>query len=148
MLRRWLLRRGNGSILECFLGPITYCCRTVMEAEDKFTTFLDNEILSCEDKYAVFTFFRFDIAVLALSHVRQTETDTHSVFDITWPKSEGVVAKILTCLDVILVAVGPVELDLLTLIGNRIDIGLIDSLREEIALMVVPAEEAVEVVIN
>jgi hypothetical protein len=41
-----------------------------------------------------------------------------------------------------------VEFDLLALVGDGIDAGLVDALGEEIALGVVAAEEAVEVVVD
>ncbi len=64
------------------------------------------------------------------------------------PQAEGVVAQVLAGLDVVLVLVGPVQGDLFAFIGDGVDTGLVDALREEVALRVVPAEEAVQVVVD
>src|ERR1035437_3193906 len=45
---------------------------------------------------------------------------------------------------IILVVVGPVELDLLPFIGNRINAFFVTAEREEISLLVVASEKAVE----
>jgi len=45
--------------------------------------------------------------------------------------------------DVVLVVVGPVELDLLALVGDGVDALLVAAKQDEIALLVVPSEEVV-----
>ena len=50
--------------------------------------------------------------------------------------------QVLAGLYIILVRIGPMELDLLALAGDGVDAGFVDSPGEEIALGVVSAEEA------
>src|SRR5690606_15555960 len=64
------------------------------------------------------------VAVLALGRVHQPEVHAHRVLLVVRPQAEGVVAQVLAGLDVVLVSVGPVELDLLALVRNRVDTGL------------------------
>ncbi len=89
-----------------------------------------------------------DVAVLALGGVRQLEVDAHRVRFIFRAQAEGVVAEAFAGLDVVLVRVGPVELDLLALVGDGVDAGLVDALAEEVALRVVAAKETVEMVVD
>src|ERR1035441_860327 len=58
---------------------------------------------------------------------------------------EGVVAKVLAALDIILVVVGPMQLDFLPFVGNRIDAFLVSPKRQKIALVVVTAEEVKQI---
>jgi hypothetical protein len=74
--------------------------------------------------------------------------DAHGLGRIVGLQPEGVVAQIFTGLDVVLVTVGPVEFDLLALIRDRVDARPIDALGQKVALGIVAAEEAVEVVVD
>ena len=66
--------------------------------------------------------------MLALDGVRQPEVHPHGFLVVVRPQAEGIVAQVLIGFDVILVAVGPLELDLLALIGDGIDAWLVDAL--------------------
>ena len=57
--------------------------------------------------------------------------------------SEDVVTEVFAALDVILVVVGPVQLDFFPLVGNGVDAFLVPAQRDEVALVVVAAEEVV-----
>ena len=88
------------------------------------------------------------VAVLALGGIRQPEVHAHRLLVVVRPQAEGVVAQVLAGLDVVLVLVGPVERDLLALVGDGVDARLVDALGEEVALGVVAAEEAEQVVVD
>ena len=64
------------------------------------------------------------------------------------PQPESVVAQVLAGLDVVLVRVGPMELDLLAFIGDRVHAGLVDALAEEVPLGVVAPEEGIQVIVD
>jgi hypothetical protein len=72
--------------------------------------------------------------VLILSRVRQAELYAHRALLVLRPQPEGVIAQVLAALDVVLIAVSPVELDLLTLIRNGINSRFVDTLRKEVAI--------------
>ena len=72
----------------------------------------------------------------------------HRFLAVVRPQAESVVAKVLAGLDVVLVFVCPVERDLLALVGDGVDAGLVDSLGEEIAVGVIATEEAIEVIVD
>ena len=60
-----------------------------------------------------------------------------------------VVVEVLGGLDVVLVAVGPVEIDLLAVVGDGVPlIAAVAALRDEVAVLVVAAEKGVEVVVD
>ena len=86
--------------------------------------------------------------MLALGGVHQPEVHAHRLLVVVRPQAEGVVAQVLAGLDVVLVRVGPVELDLLALVGDGVDARLVDALGEEVALGVVAAEEAEQMVVD
>jgi hypothetical protein len=86
--------------------------------------------------------------VFTLGSVRQAEVHAHRLLVVLRPQAEGIVTQVLTGLDVVLVAVGPVELDLLALVWDSVDARLIDTFGEEVALRVITAEEAEQVVVD
>src|SRR3984957_10178008 len=55
-----------------------------------------------------------------IGSVYQPKMDAHRVCCIVRTESEGIVAKVLTGLDVILVPVGPIEFDLFAFIRDRV----------------------------
>ena len=138
-------------------GPVGERRRAVLEADDEFLTLLavllGDGVMACfsrhrQDEHAVLALVGLDVAVLALGGVRQPKVHAHRLLFVVRPQTEGVVAQVLACLDVILVLVGPVERDLLALIGDCVDTGLVDALGEKVALRVVASEEAEQVVVD
>ena len=86
--------------------------------------------------------------MLALGGVRQPEVHAHRLLVVVRLQPEGVVAQVLARLDVVLVLVGPVKRDFLALVGDGVNTRLIDALGEKVALRVVAAEEAEQVVVD
>ena len=86
--------------------------------------------------------------MLALGGVRQAKVHAQGLLIIIWPQTESVVAQVFAGLDVVVVLVGPVESDLLALVGDGVDARLVNALGEEVALGVVAAEEAIEMVVG
>src|SRR5579885_1759555 len=60
----------------------------------------------------------------------------------------GVIAQVLARFDVVLVVIGPVEFDLLALVGDGVNALLVATLGDEVAFAVVTAKEVVEVRVN
>ena len=145
-----LLRRRLGLAFACILGPVGERRGAVLEADDEFfallAVFLGDEIGPArrerKNEDAVLAFGRLDVAVFALGRIRQPEMHAHRLLIVVRPQAEGVVAQVLAGLDVVLVLVGPVELDLLAFVGDGVDARLVDALGEEVAFGVVAAEEA------
>src|ERR1035438_350179 len=86
--------------------------------------------------------------MLTFGGINNAEVYTHRALGVVWTEAEGVVAQVFARLNVVLIAICPVERDLLALIGNGVHPRLIDALGKEIPLRIVPAEEAVQVVID
>ena len=60
-----------------------------------------------------------------------------------------VVVEVFGGLDVLLIAVSPVKIDLLSVVGNRVPlIAGVSSPRDEVAVLVVSAEEGVQVIVD
>ena len=60
-----------------------------------------------------------------------------------------IISEVLTRLDVILVMIGPVEIDFLTIVGNGVTFLLgVTALRNEVAVLPVAAEEGIKVVVD
>ena len=60
-----------------------------------------------------------------------------------------VVVEVLSGLDVVLVAVGPVQVDLLAVVGDGVPLAApVAPLGDKVSVLVVPAEESVQVVID
>ena len=86
--------------------------------------------------------------MLRLGCIHQPEVHAHRILRIVRPQTERVIAKVLAGLYVVLVAIGPVERDLLSFIGNGVNTRLIDPLGVKIAVRIVPAEETVKVIVD
>jgi len=139
------------------LGPVGEGRRPVFEAQDQLLALLavlqSQEVRTRgaprrQEEDAILALGGLDVAVLALSGVHQPEVRAHGVLRVVRPQAEAVVPKVLAGLDVVLVRVGPVQLDLFALVGDRVDAGLVDALAEEVAVRVVAAEEAEQVVVD
>src|SRR5690606_23200068 len=89
-----------------------------------------------------------DVRVLAFIRIDEAEVDPQRMVELPRVDDEGVVAEAIGCLDVVLIRARPVELHLLAFIRNSVDPGLVDALREEVASGVVPAKEAIEVLVD
>ena len=147
---RLFLRRGGG-VGFGVLAPVIQGRGAVLEADHQllatFAVLFGDEVLTRQDEHAVLAFGFLDVAVLALGGIRQAEVHAHGIVGAGL-QGKGVVAQVFAGLDVVLVLVGPVQLDLFALVGNRVDAGLVDALGEKVALVVVAAEELVEMVVD
>src|SRR5919197_1331001 len=143
-----LLRRRLRLALTGILWPISERRRAVLETDGKLAVLLGDEVVGRQDEDAVLALGGLNVTMFTLGSVHQAEMHEHRFLVVVRPQAEGIVAQVLAGLDVVLVAVGPVELDLLALIGNGIDARLIDALGEEVALRVISAEEAEQMVVD
>ena len=138
-------------------GPVGERRRAVLEANNEFPTLLSvllgDEVMAGfsqrrQDKHTVLALGGLYVAVLAFGSIHQLEVYAHGLLLVGRPQAESVVAQVLVRLDVVLVLVGPMERDLLALVGDCVDAWLVDALGEKVALGVVAAEEAEQVVVD
>ncbi len=135
------------------LWPVAERRSPILEPDHQFAhpirpLLLRNEVLGQQDEPPGLFVRRLDVAVLALGGIRKPEVDPHRIALGLWAEPERVVLQVFGRFDVVLVGVGPVELDLLALVGNRVNAVLVDALADEVAFAVVATEEAVEVVVD
>ena len=86
--------------------------------------------------------------MLTFGSIHQLEVYAHGLLLVGRPQAESVVAQVLVRLDVVLVLVGPMERDLLALVGDGVDAWLVDALGEKVTLGVVAAEETEQVIVD
>jgi len=71
------------------------------------------------------------------------------VYSYTIGRLPGIIGEVLTGLDVILVMVGPVEIDFLTIVGNGIAFLFgVTTLGNEVAVLPVAAEKGIKMVVD
>jgi len=119
--------------------------RLVGEVNHQFALLHGDERLWGRLEAPLFPRLFLHVAVLAFGRIHQPKMHAHRVFLGIWPQAKGVVAQVLARFDVVLVGVGPVELDLLALVGDGVDAFLVAAQRDKVPLVVVAAEEIVEV---
>ena len=86
--------------------------------------------------------------MLALSGIDKSKMDAHRIGSIFWAQPECVIAQVFARLNIVLIVIGPVELDFFAFIRNSVHTGFIDSLRKKITFGVVAPEKTVKMVID
>ncbi|OQB98391.1 MAG: hypothetical protein BWX81_00469 [Spirochaetes bacterium ADurb.Bin110] len=72
----------------------------------------------------------------------------HRIGRILWAQSERIVPQILTCFDVILIVIGPVELNLFAFVRDGIHARFVDPLGKKITFRIVAPEKAIQMVVH
>jgi len=137
----------------------------VLEAHDEIAVLDRDRIVLVQDEVAFGPIAGLDVAMLALGgrddeemHVERLIGGREKPFGLPDLRGlggvEGEVREVLSSLDVILVLVGPVQTDFRAIVGHGVGSGLARCLpaqipqRHEIAGVVIPLEEAIQVVVN
>jgi len=141
---QFLLRRGLRPPLS--RRPVGGGGRPVLEPDDQLPVLLGDEVPGRQHEGPVLR--RLHVPVLALGGIHQGEVHPHGMGLVVGAEPEGVIPQVLAGLDVVLVAVYPVQPDLLALVGQGVDALPVDAPWEEVSLRVVAAEEAVELVVD
>jgi len=107
--------------------PAFFTVGAVLKTDDKFAVFLGHRPVAVQHEAPVVTVGCLDVVLLGVC------LDNLEVHPVAARGLERIITEVLGGLDVILVVVGPVELDLLALVGYGIDPFLVTTERNEVA---------------